>query len=146
MRYFRKELPESPVYINGFPLRFDILSTEDPKLVAELDRCVARGAGGVMMISKEEYDETFKKKETETQYGSNSKPHRQELKSSLQPLDARRVAEAVANPANSRQGMFARAQRDSRPNPRQEPMPEPIQIPSVAQFALPPTARVNEAK
>jgi hypothetical protein len=157
MNYFRKELPESAVYVNGFPMRFDFLATEDPALVAELNKCVAKGVGGIVSITKEEYDLELSKKNAATSPEAlrphPSLPHRQEI---ISPnLHGPRVAEVVANPGGSRNGMFARPQVGDRQgwppqnrvgngsDARHGPMPDPIQIPSPAQFAPPPTAKVN---
>lgn len=153
-KYYRKELENQPVFIFGHPMRFDFLATEDVVLISELDKCAARGIGGVISITRELYEEEVKKKELEMSNGNSkphpSTPHRQEI---LSPnLDGRRVAEVVANPRGSR-GMFARPQTGDRqgwpPQNRQGgddrhgPMPDPIQIPSPAQFAPPPTAKIN---
>ena len=155
MSYFAKELENQPVFVFGHPMRFDFLATEDPALISELNKCAAKGVGGVISITKEHYDEELKKKAEATfQNGSKlhpSLPHRQEI---LSPnLPDRRAVEAVANPGGSRNGMFARPQMGDRqgwpPQNRQGsdarhgPMPDPIQIPSPSQFAPPPTAKVN---
>lgn len=154
MRYFAKELPEQAISIMGHPYRFDFLATENPVLVAELEKCVRKQRGGVSEISKEAYDEGLKKKATETLLLNSSRPHpqRHELKASNNlPHPDRRVAEVVANPGGRRNGMFARPQVDRngavlngrRPD---EPMPDPIQIPNPAQFATPPTAKMSAIK
>lgn len=146
-RHFKKEIPESAVFVLGHPMRFDLLQTEDPMLIAELDKCVARGVGGVISISPEEYSEESKKKAQSSLLNNNSKPpHRQEL-SALQ-LDARRVVEAVSNPA-PRSGMFAKPQIPTdgpRFNGNQKPMPEPIEVPAPESFVIkpPPTMKLSQ--
>jgi hypothetical protein len=155
-KYYRKELENQAVFIFGHPMRFDFLATEDPALISELDKCAAKGIGGVVSITKEQHDEELKKKETlELSNGSSkphpSTPHRQEIVSPN--LHGPRVAEVIANPGGRRNGMFARPQMGDRqgwpPQNRQGgddrhgPMPDPIQIPSPQQFAPPPTAKIN---
>lgn len=149
-KWYQKEIPESPVFISGHPMRFDILETSDPILVTELDKCAARGIGGVMAITQEQYKSESEKKTLQNlSNGSSKLPHRQEI-SALQ-LDARRVVEAVGNPA-PRGGMFSRPQvpTDSHRengNSHQQ-MPEPIEIPAPASFVIkqPPTAKIGKAK
>ena len=145
-KYYSKEIPEAPVFVSGHPMRFDLLETSDPMLITELDKCVARGIGGVISITPEQYAEESKKKQA-LQSSNNSKPpHRQEL-SALQ-LDARRVVEAVGNPA-PRQGMFAKPQVPPADQFQRgpEPMPEPIEVPTPDSFVVrpPPTARVPKS-
>jgi hypothetical protein len=148
MKWYSKELPDAPVYVNGFPLRFDFLATEDPTLIAELDKCAHRGMGGVVSITQEEYEVEVKKKDSSIQSSNslNPPPHRTELQA-FHRVDAKRVAEAVANPA-SRRGMFARPQTGDRPvhQNQQESMPDPIQIPSPNAFVVPPTAKLSDLK
>ncbi len=83
MSYFAKELENQPVFVFGHPMRFDFLATEDPALISELNKCAAKGVGGVISITKEHYDEELKKKAEATfQNGSKlhpSLPHRQEI-------------------------------------------------------------------
>lgn len=152
MRYFRKEIPEQAILVFGHPLRFDFLATEDQQLISELDKCIRKQRGGVIAISKEEYDQEISKKNTETLLRSNSRPpqQRHELQSIPLPQD-RRAVEVVANPGGRRNGLLARPQigRDGAAlngRPDQGPMPDPIQIPSPAQFAPPPTAKLSSIK
>lgn len=153
MRFFKKEIPEQALLVHGYPLRFDFLATEDAGLIAELDKCIAKQRGGVIAISEEEYTAEISKKNSETQLRNNSRPphQRHELKSLQLPPD-RRVAEVVVNPGGGRRnGMLARPQvgRDGTVlNGRhdQGAMPDPIQIPTPAQFAPPPTAKLSSIK
>lgn len=146
-RFFKKEIPEAPVFCMGHPLRFDVLETSDPMLVAELDKCVTRGVGGVVSISEEEYQEEIKKKELLRLSNSSSKPpHRQEL--SALRLDARRVVEAVGNPA-PKIGQFAKPQVPPAVQRNgHEPMPEPIEVPTPESFVIkpPPTMKASATK
>src|SRR5574342_967290 len=73
MKYYRKEIPESAVYIFGQPFRFDLLATEDVPLIHELDKCVRKQMGGVVEITKEIYDIELKKKEGEQRSSISAK-------------------------------------------------------------------------
>lgn len=156
MKYYRKEIPTQAVYIFGQPFRFDFLATEDVALVHELDKCIRKQMGGVIAITKDEYDAELKKKESEQQLSanSNSLQQRRELRALNQPLPERRAVEVVANPGGRRNGMFARQQMGDRGgisahqggDGRNGPMPDPIQIPSPSQFTTPPTAKLSEMK
>lgn len=149
-KYYSKEIPEQAVYIFGQPFRFDFLATEDVALITELDKCVRKQVGGVISITKEQYEDEVKKKSIATQ--SSNSFRRPELQAShLQIPQDRRAVEVVANPGGKRNGMFARQQMDRdgiSPSHRQnsEPMPDPIQIPSPSQFTAPPTAKLSEMK
>jgi hypothetical protein len=152
MKYYRKEIPEQAILIFGQPFRFDFLATEDQSLIHELDKCIAKQRGGIIGITKEEYDVEVKKKETESFLQGSSKPlqhQRHELKAIPLPQD-RRAVEVVANPGGRRNGMFAQPQRGRDGtvlNGRQDtPMPDPIQIPSPTQFLTPPVANISEPK
>lgn len=132
----------------GHPMRFDILETSDSMLIAELDKCVARGIGGVIAITEEQYKDEAQKKILSQQSSNNSKqpPHRQEL--SALRLDGRRVVEAVGNPA-PKIGQFAKPQVPPQ-NQRNghEPMPEPIEVPTPDSFVIkpPPTMKLSSTK
>lgn len=117
-------------------MRFDFLETSDPVLISELESCARNAIGGVMVITKEEYDAEIKKKETLKQSNGNSNPHRG--RTELSALLGPRVAEVVNrgggfNPS----GMFARPQEPQvsmnkvQPN---RPMPDPIEVPTAESF------------
>jgi len=149
MKWYRKEIPDQAILVFGQPFRFDLLATEDQSLIHELDKCIAKQRGGVVGITKEEYDLESQKKITENLLRDSSKPphQRHELKAHPLPQD-RRAVEVVANPGGRRGGMFARPQmgRDGTAlNGRHDtsPMPDPIQIPSPTQFITPPTANIS---
>jgi hypothetical protein len=150
IKHYKKEIPEAPVFVMGHPMRFDLLETQDPTLIAELDKCVTRGIGGVMSIAPEEYSEEIKKKELWSQSNNSLKPQQRQELSALR-LDARRVVEAVGNPA-PRVGMFAKPQVPTedrnRSNGNGQPMPEPIEVPTPESFVVkqPPTMKMSEAK
>lgn len=149
-KYYRKELPDTAIYLFGAPYKFDVLETSDSLMISELDKCVARGVGGVVAITEEQYQDEVKKKAS----WNSSKPNlnqprgRQELSA----LHARRVAEAVGKGGSFREnGTFAAPQHDRQktlPVSGRE-MPDPIQIPSPNAFSgvflnKPPTAKASE--
>lgn len=125
-KYYQKALPENPLYVHGHPLRFDILETEDAKLIGILENCIARQMGGIKALSKEQYDEELKKKESgqNSNNNSNKRQWRQELQALRHPQGFAavegRVKEFLAPPPAPPS------------NPR--PMPEPITIPAPESF------------
>lgn len=70
MRYFHKELVQTPLYLpQGRKFPFDKLSdgngiwaTEDASLIAEAEKAIARHVGGISEITQEQYDALTKKK------------------------------------------------------------------------------------
>lgn len=137
------------MFINGHPFRFDVLATSDPSMIAELDKCVARGVGGVIAITQEEHDLELKKKDSLSPSSSNSnqRPHRAELSALLAP----RAVEAVnRGGAFNPNGMFARPQEPQVNMASRMPsraMPDPIEASSAESFkgsfvVKPPLGRV----
>lgn len=64
--YFSKELPDQPIYVNGAPVRFSCLKTEDQWLITELRNAIKQGIGGVYELADEAaYNECVKKKNEE---------------------------------------------------------------------------------
>jgi len=69
-RYFRKELPETPLYLpTGAPIRFDEVSdgygyyaTSNGYEAAQLIKCASEHRGGVEEITEQQYSEYLKKK------------------------------------------------------------------------------------
>lgn len=153
-KFYRKDIPQMPVYIHGTPLKFEILETADAALIEELDRCIAFGRGGVISITKEEYEEEAKKKPQGTFSESGYKQKLTRLELSSQLLNQNPVAEAGINIG----GQFARPQdigRAHEPNEKfglpngtvgpagGRPMPDPIEVPRTADMK-PPTAKLSE--
>jgi hypothetical protein len=70
MRYFRKEIPRTPIYLpNGDKLVFESLDgvfgyhkTDRPDEIQALETLIAQHRGGVYPITQEEYDRDFGKK------------------------------------------------------------------------------------
>mgnify|MGYP000022248475 CR=1 FL=1 len=146
-KYYKKEIPEMPVYVNGTPLKFEVLETADPLLIAELDKCIQFSRGGVSEISAAEFEEESKKKQNATRSESGYKQQRQR-----QELSSQQLAQSLAAGAGSDSGAF-RSQllgpfvgpQDGRmPTPRNQfglpsgtvgpsgkgPTPDPIEVPS----------------
>lgn len=124
-RYYSKELPESPIYLSsGQPMKFDVMTTSDAWLISELDAAIQNGVGGIISITKAQYDDAIKKKSL-GQSPVNSPHSRQEI-SALhhQPIPPR---------------AFQRADRVAvaGSNPQTPPLPDPLQVPDPAQFIMP---------
>lgn len=156
-----KEIPESAVIINGISMRFDILETEDPVLIRELDKCIAASIGGVRSLTEEQYLEEVKKKESGTP-SVDSLKHKQQR----QELTAVRLDGPRAAGLGSTNGQFASPQMpmvDRAHTPHNRPglpkqrgpsasgaPPEPIEVPAddafAAVFSKPPTASLKEMR
>jgi hypothetical protein len=152
-KYYRKDIPEMPVYIFGKPLKFEILETSDASLIEELDKCIQFGRGGVIGISAQEFEQEAQKKtsgiSSESVY--KQKRQRQELSSPLLAQEAAagagdiRISSAFAQPQerehtpHNRPGLPGGA---IGPAPG-KPMPDPIDLPKVADMK-PPTAKLSE--
>lgn len=151
-KYFGKELPEAPVYVNGTPLKFEVLETQDPVLISELTKCIARGKGGVSEITKEQFDEAIKKKLHETKFESGYRQNRRRQELSPQLQNRLLAAGGDGSMPNFAGPQFG---RESKPNnffglptgatgpSGGRPMPDPIEIPTVDDLK-PPTAKLSE--
>lgn len=70
MNYYKKAAPRTPLWMrNGKPLNFERidwdtgwLATEQPELIAELERAIREGRGAIEAATAEEYGEFLKKK------------------------------------------------------------------------------------
>lgn len=160
-KYYKKDIPEMPVYVNGTPLKFEVLETADPTLIAELDNCIRNSRGGVTEITAEEYAEESKKKLNETRSESGYKQQRQRLELSS-PLLNRNLAAGADNAgqfASAMLGPFVGPQEGRTPNPHNQfglpkgtvgpsskgQTPDPIEVPSGTELkAKAPTAKLSE--
>ena len=153
-KFYRKDIPQMPVYVHGTPLKFELLETADAMLIEELDKCIAFGRGGVISITKEEFDEEAKKKPPGTISESGYKQRQQRLELSS-PLQGQSLA---ADGGINIGGQFARPQDVGRAHTPHErfgmpsgaigpsgakPMPDPIEVPTPADLK-PPTAKLSE--
>ena len=128
-RFFAKELADSALYIMGHPMKFDIMATQDTLLIAELDKCVKKGIGGVTTISESQYQEEVKKKELGTNSPSSSNGQRKQVLSALHL--SQNVRPVAGRQINVQPGASQVTGR----------MPEPIEVPSPQSFGLPPIAK-----
>lgn len=113
-------------------MKFDFLATQDTLLIAELDKCVKKGIGGVMALNEAEYNEAIKKKE--------SLPNSLD---SLNPVKRRQVLSALhLNVRPAAAGPIRQVQPGASPVTGR--MPEPIEVPSPSSFGLPPLARTSD--
>ena len=142
IKYYSKDIPEMPVYINGTPLRFEVLETADANLIAELDKCINNHRGGLSSITKEQYDEAIKKNTTGISSESIFKQQRQRQELSAVQFHERAVAEGAVRTG----GMFARPQeREHKPHtqtglpvpPARSPRPIPSRSLTAARSSQP---------
>lgn len=101
MWYFKKELPNNPIWIEGVAHRFDILATEDEHLAKHLSSASKKKVGGVESITKAEYDELLKKKAQQLPF-SKPKFQREEVHPSHKPNLLRKVVAAPAGVADGK--------------------------------------------
>lgn len=127
--YYMKELPNTAIYLsNGAPFRFDYLATEDAWLTMELDAAISNGVGGVVKITKEQYEEGLKKK-SEGKSRNNSPQYRQELASpNLNPFNMQ---------ARGFQGGRAAAVAGRPVNVPPGELPDPLKVPDPSEFVMP---------
>lgn len=133
-KYYYKELENTAIYLtDGRPFKFDYLATEDSWLIMELDAAIANGVGGVVKITKEQYDEAIKKKQ-EGKLLNSSPQYRQELQASnlhnhtpARAFQGSRVAVVAGKNAASGQGAE---------------LPDPLQVPDPSQFLMPSVGKI----
>lgn len=106
MRYWKKELPETPIHLPiGKPLKFDYidfdygyLATTDGYINTELSKCAKRNAGGVTEITEMEYQDFLEKKSVGPSLAGLQRQRQSIGPSSQRRGDLRRDAEvAVAD-------------------------------------------------
>lgn len=156
-KFYSKEIPESPVYVAGHPLVFDVLETEDAALIAELDKCVARGVGGVMTITQEQFEVEVKKKSNGQLSNGSLRPKQQRQELSAMQLAGLRAVEGAGKVSQ-----FARPQQPTA-NPHNRhglpvsgnapgpipALPDPIEVPTPESFgpiSKPPTAKAKDVQ
>lgn len=74
--YYSKELPQQPFFVNGKAYRFDLIQLDDPALIQHFDSAAWKGIGGIIKISREDYESAIKKKTLKP--SSSSKPQQRE--------------------------------------------------------------------
>jgi hypothetical protein len=145
--YYRKEIPESPVYVKGAPMSFDFLETSDPTLIAEFTACIRGQRGGIIEMTKEEYESEIKKKENGIGSESSFRPRMRQQGLSAFNLQGRRAAVPDGSAMLARP-QIAVGKNDSQVSGR--PMPDPIQVPSPGAFKgafkRPPTGKMPDPK
>ncbi len=140
---YRKELPDQPVWINGSPIKFNVIRTKDPVMIKNLDACIAGQRGGIIAINEAEYEEEAKKKLSGNSSDNGSPRMRQQGLSA-----ANRNLAAVAGAESAPQPKMAMPQLGPGHSPvNGRPMPDPIMVPSPNQFSSllkqPPTAKIT---
>ena len=131
MKFYRKELPTQPIYVNGRPMLFDVTATEDPVLISQLDAAIAGHRGGIESITEEEYQSEVQKKTTEKRSGDDSRNRRFEL--SAIHLGAHAAAGAV-NLSSSDVRIPGQPVSTAVRLPSGRELPDPILVPSPNQF------------
>lgn len=106
MRFYLKEIVSTKLYLpTGMAVPFEdiggsygLLQTQDPNLIAELDKAVKAHTGGVIPLNEAEYNEWVAKKKS-SQSSSQSQTRDREALSPIpfQQIQALRAAGAVAD-------------------------------------------------
>lgn len=145
-KYYLKELVNQPLFLpSGAKVPFEdvggtygILAAEDSGLIAELDKAVKNHIGGVMSLTKEQYDEWAKKKETLPSSLGLPRPRERESLGPIpfQQLQAVRAAgaAAVVNPPMPPGPNLISSPNQSAQQAGQQRV-EPLQVPT--QFTKP---------
>lgn len=128
-RWYYKELPENQLWLSsGARFTFEWLETSDAWLISELDAAIANQIGGVIAITKEQYDEGIKKK-SEVK-SPNSLPRRQEIN----PLQHQFNMSPRGFPGARAVAGGVRSQPVAVPAAE---LPDPLQVPDPSQFKMP---------
>lgn len=154
MRHFLKEKISRPLFLpNGSKVPFEdvggdygLLSTADEYVIGELDKAVKMHIGGIVPLTKEEYESWEAKKKALMLSSESSQPKDRESMGPIpfQQLQAIRAAGAAAVVSGMAPGMPAvvagpgRAQQEAN-----QQKVEPITVPS--QFAKPKVGRIPRA-
>lgn len=112
-----------PIWVNGHPLKFSCLKTEDQWLINELRSAIKQGIGGVYELKDEtEYNECVKKNKEE------------KLRSNFRSSEILPAHLSQQPHQFIRQGARVAVDADSTP-PRE--MPDPITVPDPKTFIMP---------
>lgn len=111
--YYAKELPSQSFYVNGKAYKFDLLRLDDPDLIQHFDSAAAKGIGGIVRLTEDEYNESLKKKAS--QPSSLKQPRgREEFKQKLPNYSSKR---------------FVRSERSAAARDKAGPAPAPTDAP-----------------
>lgn len=136
-QWYGKELPTNKLYLsNGHPITFDIMETSDAWLIQELDSAIRNQVGGVIRLTKEQYDEAVKKKSAEKSPVS-SPSYRQEIMPTHQFTSQHQQR---VFPQGGRVAVAAGS------NQRPAELPDPLTVPDPSTFTMPKVAKVNFKK
>lgn len=135
-QFFCKELPQNKLYLsNGHPITFDIMETSDAWLIQELDAAIKNHVGGVIKLTKAQYDEAVKKK-SEGKSQLNSASYRQEIIPTHQFTSQHQQR---VFPQGGRVAVAAGSQPHGQ-------LPDPLTVPDPSTFTMPKVAKVNFKK
>ncbi len=152
MRHFLKEKISRPLYLpNGSKVPFEdvggdygVLSTADEYIIGQLDNSVKMHVGGVVPLTKEEYESWQAQKKTSAQSSDSSQPKDREVLGPIpfQQLQAIRAAGAAAVVSNLAPGIGVAGPGRAQQEANQQKV-EPISTPS--QFSKPKVGKIPKA-
>mgnify|MGYP001576460468 CR=1 FL=1 len=152
MRHFLKELLSRPLFLpNGSKVPFNdvggdygLIATADDYVIKELDKAVKMHVGGIVPLTKEEYDSWTEKKKASEQSSNSSQPKDREVLGPIpfQQLQAIRAAGAAAVGSPFGQPVAVAGPGRAQQEANQQKV-EPISTPS--QFTKPKVGRIPKA-
>ncbi len=153
MRHFLKEKTSRPLYLpNGSKVPFEdvggdygVLSTADEYIIGQLDNSVKMHVGGVVPLTKEEYEIWQAQKKTSAQSSDSSQPKDREVMGPIpfQQLQAIRAAGAAAVGSPIIQPQIGVAGPGRAQQEANQQKVEPITTPS--QFSKPKIGKIPKA-
>ena len=152
MRYYLKEKTSRPLFFpNGAKSPFEsvggdygLIATEDQYIITELDKAVKMHVGGVVPLTKEEYDSWTEKKKASEQSSDSSQPKARETLGpipfqQLQAIRAAGAAAVVSGMAPGQPGVGVAGPGRAQQQANQQKV-EPISTPS--QFSKPKVGKI----
>lgn len=108
VQFFSKEIPQTPIFLsNGSRLVFDTADgitgytlTADPGVIAQLERCIRDGVGGVSRCTAEDY-QAFVQKKMILPHGQQPRQWREEVRPNQYAPQPDGVGRAVAAKATA---------------------------------------------
>lgn len=90
IKYFKKRIPKTPIFgTDGTPIKFDlvdanlgVLATDNPQIIADLEKAIAGERGGIIAITVEEYNDLKKN----ANWTPSSEPSRDAMEEFLPPV------------------------------------------------------------
>lgn len=150
MRYFHKEIADTPLYLpKGVRIPFNRLSdgngiwaSDNPDVLAEMDKAIAKHIGGLSEITAAQHAELLKKKTGQVSRTALLQDQQFNPPQPLSPFQ-RGLGNQPFNPPVERVAAVAAGVPQVRDTTEK---PEPLRVPQPSEFRKPRTARVGSIK